>query len=90
MSFRGRAELTDQRLPASLPCKSLVEKNEELWNVQCYIVEVQLVVAVFLHFKQIVQLEIKLEYSTVTTYCLLVSFVICSLAAYTNLCTTAK
>jgi hypothetical protein len=50
-----------------LPSKSLVEQGQDLRHIELHIFEVQVILTVFLHFQEIIKLEIKLEKTTGTT-----------------------
>lgn len=51
--FRG-----SWRLPSLFPCESLVEQGQHLWYVELDVFEIQIILSILLHFKQIVQLQI--------------------------------
>lgn len=55
-----RVLMVDRRLPPLLSCESLIKENENLWYVELDVLEVQFFLAVFLHFQQIIELEVKL------------------------------
>lgn len=60
--------LSFKRLPALLPCKPLVEQCKNFGHVELDVFEIQVVLVVFLHFKEVVQLQVKFEESPVATY----------------------
>jgi hypothetical protein len=48
-------------LPASLPCKLLVEMNEQLRHIELHVLEIEIFLAVFLHLEQVVELQVKFQ-----------------------------
>lgn len=55
-------------LPAFLPCESLVQQRQDLWHVELYIFKIKVVLVFLLHFEQVVELQIKLKQSPITSY----------------------
>lgn len=55
-------------LPALLPREPLVQQCEDLGDVELNVLQIQIVLAVFLHFEQIVQLQIQFEESSCASY----------------------
>lgn len=49
------------RLPPLLAGKALVEQREHLGNVELDVFQVEVVLAVFLHLEEVVQLEVEFE-----------------------------
>ena len=49
------------KLPAFLPCKSLVEKCKHLRHVKLDILEIQILLIILLHLEQIVKFEVELQ-----------------------------
>ena len=54
--------------PLLFPRKSLVEKGENLGDVELNVFEIKIFLVVSLHLEQIIELEIKLEQSTVSAW----------------------
>ena len=72
-----RSALEDEQnrrlhLPASLPCKLLVEMDEQLRHIELHVLEIEILLAVFLHLEQVVELQVKFQQSAITT-CKLIS-----------------
>lgn len=59
------ASLEEANLPSLLPCKSLVEEDQDFGHVELYVLEVEIFLVVLLHLQKIVQLQIKLEETAV-------------------------
>ena len=55
-------------LPALLPREALVQEGEHLGDVELDVFQVKIVLVVFLHFQQIVELEIQLEETSVASW----------------------
>lgn len=56
------------QLPVLLPCKSLVEQGQDFWHIELNVFKIQFIMVVLLHFQEIVQLEIKLQESSVPAW----------------------
>lgn len=54
--------------PSLLPSKPLVEQCKDLGDIKLNVFQVQFVLVIFLHLKQIVKLEIEFEQSSVSAY----------------------
>jgi hypothetical protein len=54
------------RSPASLPREALVEQCEDFRHIELHVLQVQILLAFFLHLEQIVQLQIQLQKTPVT------------------------
>lgn len=50
-----------RNLPPLLPSKSLVEQCKDFRDVELDVFEIQLVLVILLHLKQIIELEVELE-----------------------------
>jgi hypothetical protein len=53
--------------PALLACKTLVEKGEDLADIELDIFEVEILLVVFLHLQEIVKFQVQLQQSTVAS-----------------------
>lgn len=54
-------------LPPLFPRKSLVQEGEDFWYVELDILQIKFLLAVFLHLEQVIELEVKLQKTTVAT-----------------------
>lgn len=54
-------------LPSLLTSEALVEKSQHLGDAKLHVFQIELFLAVFLHFQKIVELEIKLQEAAVTS-----------------------
>lgn len=59
-------------LPALLPREAFVQQRQDLWHVELDIFQVQVILIVLLHLKQIIKLEIQFKETSIAT-CLQVS-----------------
>lgn len=57
-----------RNLPPLLPSKSLVEQCKDFGDVELDVFEIQLVLVIFLHLKQIIELEVQFEQSSVSAF----------------------
>lgn len=55
-----------RNLPALLPSKSLIEQCKDFGDVKLNVFEIQLVLVIFLHLKQIIELEVEFKQSSVS------------------------
>lgn len=54
--------------PSLLPSKPLVEQCKDLGDIKLNVFQVQFVLVILLHLKQIIKLEIEFEQSSVSAY----------------------
>jgi hypothetical protein len=57
-----------RNLPPLLPSKSLVEQRKDFGDVKLNVFEIQLVLVILLHLKQIIELEVEFEQSSVSAF----------------------
>jgi hypothetical protein len=55
-------------LPSLLPCKTLVQESQDLRHIELHIFEIQVLLVVFLHLQEIVELEIQLQQASRTSW----------------------
>jgi hypothetical protein len=54
-------------LPPFLSGKPLIQERQDLRNVELYVLKVEVLLVIFLHFEKIIQFQVKLQETTVTT-----------------------
>jgi hypothetical protein len=57
-----------------LPCKPLIEKSQYLGNVELNILQIKVLLAIFLHFEQVIKLQVKFKQSSSSTYWIMLVF----------------
>lgn len=67
-----RSQSESCMLNSSLPCplsgEPFVEQSQDLGNVELYVFKVEILLSVLLHLEKIVQLEIQLEKTPITSF----------------------
>jgi hypothetical protein len=48
-------------LPALLASEALIQQCQHLWYVELDVFEIKIILVIFLHFEQIIQLEVQLK-----------------------------